>query len=98
MANFRYFAYMNGDAVELTSIRHDGGGRRAKNFSGLTPAGTLVKATRMIEYKRFATRHNCDARCFGATGKIMKCECKCGGKNHGRGEFRSEEVAMRVAA
>lgn len=29
--------------------------------------------------------HKCDARCVGATGRTMNCECSCGGKNHGKG-------------
>ena len=45
-----------------------------------------VKADRVIEYKSNPSRHECDARCFNATGRVMKCECSCGGKNHGRGE------------
>lgn len=28
--------------------------------------------------------HECDARCRNATGRVMKCECACGGKNHGK--------------
>lgn len=47
---------------------------------------------RAIEYKSSPSRHECDARCFNATGRIMKCECACGGKNHGKGSF------MAVAA
>ena len=27
------------------------------------------------------TGHQCDARCLSSTGS--KCECSCGGKNHG---------------
>ena len=45
---------------------------------------------RAIEYKSNPSRHECDARCFNATGRIMKCECACGGKNHGKGSFMAE--------
>lgn len=45
---------------------------------------------RTIEYKSRPSRHECDARCLNATGRIMKCECSCGGKNHGRGAFMAE--------
>ena len=41
--------------------------------------------TRNIDYKRQPSKHECDARCVHATGKVMKCECSCGGKNHGKG-------------
>jgi hypothetical protein len=45
---------------------------------------------RTVEYKSSPSRHVCDARCVNATGRIMKCECSCGGKNHGRGSFMCE--------
>jgi len=45
---------------------------------------------RTVEYKSNPSRHECDARCMHATGRVMKCECACGGKNHGRGNFVAE--------
>lgn len=48
---------------------------------------------RTIEYKSNPLKHVCDARCINATGRIMKCECSCGGKNHGKGAFNCEEAA-----
>jgi len=48
---------------------------------------------RKVEYKSFPSKHECDARCMNATGRIMKCECSCGGKNHGRGSFACAEAA-----
>lgn len=51
------------------------------------------RADRVIEYKSTPSRHECDARCLNATGRIMKCECACGGKNHGRGSFACEAEA-----
>jgi len=104
MANYRYFADINGEAIELASIRHVGPGVRASAFEGV-PVGTkpvfvagkgftgFIRATRKIEMKSAPSRHVCDARCFNATGRIMKCECSCGGKNHGRGAFACVEVA-----
>ncbi|MEX2739955.1 hypothetical protein AB3480_00650 [Rhizobium mongolense] len=93
MANFKYFADINGETFELTKIRHNGrSASKASNFSGRTPDGELVPATRMIEFKSNPSKHVCDARCMNATGKIMKCECSCGGKNHGKGGY------MAVAA
>ena len=40
---------------------------------GKVASSNLVKGTR--------TEHVCDARCMGSTSG--KCECACGGKNHG---------------
>ena len=88
MANFRYFADINGDAVQLVNVRHDGHVKTtAEHFVGMLPNGDRVKATRMIQYKSFPSKHECDVRCINATGLIMKCECSCGGKNHGKGKF-----------
>jgi len=53
----------------------------------------LVLVERTVEYKRNPSKHICDARCVNATGRIMKCECSCGGKNHGKGAFNCEAVA-----
>ena len=50
-----------------------------------------VPVERSIEYKGNPSLHKCDARCQNATGRIMKCECRCGGKYHGVG-FSAEEV------
>lgn len=91
MADYRYFADVAGQPVQLTAIRHDGSiYSSAKHFSGLTPSGHRVTVERKIEFKSFARRHACDPRCWGASGKGMKCECACGGRNHGRGEFVCE--------
>lgn len=50
-----------------------------------------VPVERAIEYKKNPSLHKCDARCQNATGRIMKCECQCGGRFHGIG-FSAEEV------
>ena len=50
----------------------------------LTGNGDVMPVTRIIEYKRFPSKHVCDARCQCATGKV--CECSCGGKYHGAGK------------
>lgn len=52
-----------------------------------------VPVERTVEYKSNPSRHECDARCLNATGRVMKCECSCGGKNHGRGSFICAEAA-----
>ena len=91
--------FFSGDS-ELRSIQHNGGSANlASNFSGY-PEGVepvfvegkgwtgRVPADRMIEYKSNPSRHECDAKCYNATGRVMKCECSCGGKNHGKGAFK----------
>lgn len=88
MANIKYFS----GETELKMVHYVG--RQAFGTPvGFEPVyvqgqgwdrGT-VKAERIIEYKSNPSRHECDARCTGATGRTMKCECSCGGKNHGRG-------------
>ena len=41
-------------------------------------------------YKRRLRNFLEDDRCLNAHGKNMSCECACGGKNHGRGQFIAE--------
>lgn len=85
MTQIRYFAECAGQPVRLENVWHSGTHSRAKDFSGICPqCGQVHVCTRKIEYKANPTKHPCDARCVHATGKIMRCECSCGGKNHGR--------------
>ena len=93
-ANRRYFADLaNGATLELKKVYHQG---PKASEDGKRPAGLIGfdydamiwrQITRRVEYKAFAIKHECDARCTGATGRIMKCECACGGKNHGKGSI-----------
>lgn len=46
---------------------------------------TVMPVERVIEYKSNPSKHKCDDRCVHATGRVMKCECSCGGANHGKG-------------
>lgn len=86
MATIKYFADVNGQAIELTTVGHDGShSTSVEHFKGFVN-GMWHTATRRIEYKSNPSRHECDDRCKFATGKHMKCECSCGGKNHGKGE------------
>lgn len=92
MANIKYF---NGDN-ELFGVHE----RNGKMFGYVSKSDlffvegkgwqgySLVE--RRIEYKSNPSKHICDARCLNATGRIMKCECSCGGKNHGKGGFVAE--------
>lgn len=94
MANLKYFAECNGQAVELVNVRHDGHVKTtAEHFSGICSCGQRHIAARLIEFKSQPRRHACDARCLNATGRIMKCECSCNGKNHGRGSALVCEAA-----
>lgn len=93
MADIRYF---NGDRA-LTKVTYQGG--KAYGLpQNVEPAFTkehgwmtgFVRADRKVEFKSNPSRHECDARCLNATGRVMKCECSCGGKNHGRGTLMCE--------
>ncbi|NIA67804.1 hypothetical protein HBA54_04300 [Pelagibius litoralis] len=98
MANIKYFAECNGQPVQLDNVYHLGGAStKASEFEGqCSVCGERHRAERKVEYKRFPTKHECDARCMNATGKVMKCECSCGGKNHGRGH-RVSQTVLEVA-
>lgn len=86
MANFRYFAEVNGEPVQLSSDRIDHRGKALGGTFGYhEPTKSWVKVDRTIEYKSSPSRHECDDRCIHATGRTMRCECSCGGKNHGKG-------------
>lgn len=50
-------------------------------------SGAWVRCTRVVIRKSSPSMHECDARCMNATGRTMQCECSCGGKNHGKGNF-----------
>jgi hypothetical protein len=88
--------YFSGD-IELINVIHNGeSASNPANFSGYpgVPRFTRgegwtlrVQAERIVEYKSNPSRHDCDARCYNATGRTMKCECACNGKNHGLGRF-----------
>lgn len=95
MANIKYFA----GEKELFGVREQQGKLvgfnskdelffvEGKGWKGYTAV------ERKVEYKSNASKHECDARCLNATGLVMKCECACGGKNHGRGSSMICEAA-----
>lgn len=84
MARYRYFATCDGAIVRLDMVRHDGAVSTAPHhFTGKCPAcGNRHTVERAIEFKQFPSMHKCDARCTNAKGH--KCECSCGGANHGK--------------
>lgn len=93
MPKFEFFKKYPG----ITGLRVDGGWSRAVGFSAVM--GREIPVDRMVDYKQFPTRHECDARCMNASGKIMRCECSCGGKNHGLGGAVSfRELLLEVIA
>lgn len=44
----------------------------------------FVPVQRRISYKKFASKHECNAKCMNGRHDGA-CECQCGGKNHGLG-------------
>lgn len=66
----------------VAGLRADGYSRWA-GYPAEGPGGPLP-VTRRIDYKAQPSLHLCNAKCLNgkATGS---CECRCGGRNHGRG-------------
>ena len=82
MANFRYFADLDGRTVQFDRVDY----RSKSDIRGYdTITKAWLKVDRSVEYKARPSKHECDARCIHATGRTMRCECSCGGSNHGRG-------------
>lgn len=84
MANIKYFAECNGAAVELQCVYHDRLPTGRYGFIGTCPACNQKHvADRTIEYKQRPSLHECNDKCL--SGSVNgRCECRCGGKNHGR--------------
>lgn len=102
MARFAYFIDMPDgtilewrDTIERGQVRAARGVqyREGKGFFGFHETLGSTRITRCIELKANPSRHECDSRCLNATGRNMKCECSCGGKNHGRGAYICETAA-----
>jgi hypothetical protein len=99
MARIKYFNGMQElkgihglDREKFRQAFPDVKGKRWDGFSMMVgypmeDPGNVVPVERVIEFKSNPSRHACDSRCLNAQGKIMRCECSCGGKNHGRGAF-----------
>ena len=92
MTAYRHFA----GETQLTNVALRGAGKGV--LAGIDAANPptwngkewvgYVNVERSVAYKSNPSKHECDARCFDATGRVMNCECSCGGKNHGRGSFK----------
>jgi hypothetical protein len=87
MGQLRYFADLpDGETVSFERVDNRNQSTRYNDTWGWN--GTAwVRVTRVVEFKSSPSRHECDDRCLQATGRTMKCECACGGKNHGRAAF-----------
>lgn len=99
MAFIKNYSDFGGETVEIVSkylipVRNEEfaklfpgvKGRRMDGFSrytGKDAAGRILPVTRSIERKARPSNHKCDDRCTNAKG--FKCECSCGGANHGKG-------------
>jgi len=100
MANYKYFHDLpNGKTVEL--VRAGYWGRETSRISetekakaarlgsdillGVDELGGWHPVTRKIEYYARPSLHECDARCMSGSCNGV-CECRCGGKNHGKGK------------
>lgn len=102
MARFAYFADLsNGQTLEWHDTVERGEVRAARGISnngrgdikGYAEGLGWVAVTRSVQMKSSPSRHDCDDRCMYAEGRTMKCECSCGGRNHGKGRFVCEEAA-----
>lgn len=93
MARHAYFADLpTGETLEWRDSVKGGQVQGAQGIRYIDDRNILgfdgaqwIKVTRKVVMKSFPTRHDCDSRCFNATGRTMQCECACGGKNHGKG-------------
>ena len=102
MAKFYYFSDLNGVTVHLEyissmpnaefrarwpgvkGIRYDGFQMRVGRPIG--GGSDYLPLTREIEMKANPSRHECNAKCLNGAHN-GRCECKCNGRNHGRGLF-----------
>lgn len=88
MANIKYFADVDGETFEFANVDHRGGKSsdpRSGTWGWSKERNQWMKVTRKVGYKAFPSKHECDDRCMFANGRTMNCECRCGGKNHGKG-------------
>lgn len=90
------------DYTETKAIRNQFG--RVVNVAGRTVHGLFRRASEDSHCQAcgayhwngkriegFTTDHKCDDRCTEAKG--FRCECACGGKNHGKGFLVCEPLA-----
>jgi hypothetical protein len=103
MARFAYFSDVDNITVQLgvvstmpnqefkkrwpavKGLRDDGFSMRVGRP---VEGGDWLPVTRQIERKANPSMHECNAKCLNGSHN-GKCECKCNGRNHGRGLFTS---------
>lgn len=94
MARFAFFADLaDGSTIEWRETFVRGQVQAARGIDnrgrgdirGYVEGRGWVRVTRQVEMKSTPSLHECDDRCMFATGRTMRCECSCGGKNHGKG-------------
>ena len=102
MANIKYFSDTGDDAVQLKAPYGMPNKEFAEKFPGtkglrydgysmlvgypMEGTGSPLPVTRMIEFKAYPSHHECNTKCLNGRYNGT-CECRCGGKNHGRGMF-----------
>lgn len=101
MNKFKFFHDTATGAVELPTVREIRNEAFARLFPGVRglrrdgysmlvgkarQGDAWLPVTRCIEYKARPSLHTCNAKCLGGKPTGI-CECRCGGKNHGRGMF-----------
>lgn len=74
--------------ARVSYLRGEGDDR--DHLYGFHPEHGAVRITRSVQMKANPSRHECDSRCVNASGRVMNCECACGGRNHGKGRFMCE--------
>lgn len=84
MARIGFFADLpSGETVKVVDrADYDQGERKMPRIYSAEHG--WLRVNRIVTLKSNPSRHECDPRCMGATGKTMQCECSCGGKNHGK--------------
>ena len=88
MANMRYYADLpTGETVESRNRADYDLGSNRKPRIYCPDRQAWFRVTRVVVRKSSPSLHECDARCLNANGRTMNCECKCGGKNHGKGSL-----------
>ena len=103
MARFSYFSDIENSTVQLeviSTMKNQEFKKRWPSVKGLRDdslsmrvgrpvgGGDWMPITRKIEMKANPSLHECNSKCLNGSHS-GKCECKCNGKNHGRGLFTS---------
>lgn len=95
----KYFSDIGEQAIELFAVRPMRREEFKQKFPtvkgmkydslaywvGIEKSGdsTVLPVTRIIDYKKNPSKHECNARCMTGS-RTGSCECSCGGKNHRR--------------